>query len=472
VRSTGADRGTCRSVQRRRRIIAAAVMVMLMSGCGGGISGVAPPPSTSEIVDGTTGPGGRLTITLRIVDIRLEITVQDESRRPLEGISVRAVADRNRIALLAWDSRHAYFPAIWTRPVAEARAAVEPVTVLISLLSVYAIGSAIREAITDPPDWIWALDIGGRKVCRRFEGDVGDLLIPLSLISIWGLASHLLNGAKWVVVLSTTTDSAALVAKLAGFTERRVSFNICNNELLSILGRPAVMTIEPIDFFYVSSGQGFGSGPSNLFVVARDRNGRDFLVGELQTPAGLRPPVTDLARRSDGAVFGISFDTLYQVDPLAPGLDSGRRLNFDGANSAAFNPIDDLYVGTAGGALYRVSPSTGVGTLVMALPEGMGFHGDLVFESRDVFVAAAFRSPSSDSILVRGNVATRTAAVVGAGVIGFQNVWGLGLRGETLYAVSANPATGRGVLLSIDRMTARGTFIRDLTFSAFGGTRR
>lgn len=448
------------------------VIVMLVSGCGGGISGVAPPPST-EVVEGTTGPDGRLTITLRSVDVRLDVTAQDANRRLLEGISVRAVADRDRIALLAWDPRNAHLPTIWTKPVAEVRATITVVSVILSLLTVASVGLAIHEILTDPPEWVPALDIGGKKTCARFDGDVGDIAALFSTVSIWGLASHLMQGAKWITILSATLDSAALAAKLIGFTEQRVNFlTICNNELLSILGKRAVQTISPVDFFYVSSGQGFSSGPSSLYVVNRDRNGKDHLVGELQTPTGLRPPVTDLARRSAGALFGVSYDALYQVDPLAPRLDSGRSLSFGAANAAAFNDTDDLYVGTSGGALYRVSPSTGVGTLVLTLPDGLGFHGDLAFESRDVFVATAFRSPSPDSILIRGNVATRTAAVVGTGVIGFENVWGLALRGETLYGVSANPSTGRGVLLSIDRVNARGTLIRNLTFSAFGGTRK
>jgi len=470
------SKGRNRVRARPYRFTSAIMMALLASGCGGGVAGTPPTPSIPvEVVEGVTGSDGRLSINLRLPDARVDLTVQDQTGRSLAGIRVRAVADRSRIVLLAWDPLRSYMPEVWSTTVSPTGAGVRPKAVsLLAVLSLVAAGFGVYDLFldNDTPDAF--LDVGGGRLCAGFSGDIGDFL---SATSIVGAGIHILTilkaigpFASGVKISFATLDTAGIIGFLSGYTERRTAFGYCFNSHLVINGKPAFSVIRPLEFFYASSGEGHSSGPSRLFAVGRSWPGSDLMIGTFQTPAGIRPPITDLAGRADGGIFGISFSTLYNVDPRNARMDSGRPLSVDGANSAALDPVGNLFVGTTAGELYRVDPGSGAGSHVMTLPEGLRFHGDLVFEGQNVFVATTASPGGQESILVRGNVSSRTATRVGG--TSFSNVWGLGLFGGNLYGVSANPATGRGLLLSIDRATGRGSRIRDIDFSAFGGTRR
>ena len=105
--------------------------------------------------------------------------------------------------------------------------------------------------------------------------------------------------------------------------------------------------------------------------------------------------------------------------------------------------------------------------VIGAFGPGYSSWGDLAF-APDGTLYAAVLTDFGAGALVRVNQTTGQASPVSASALGFSNVWGLQFVGATLYGLTADPATGHGSLITINLTTGVGTFVRQLSFSAFG----
>ncbi len=71
-------------------------------------------------------------------------------------------------------------------------------------------------------------------------------------------------------------------------------------------------------------------------------------------------------------------------------------------------------------------------------------------------------------MLLRINPTTGVATRVSASAIGYTNVWGLEFIDSILFGLTADPVTGRGSLITINTTSGLGSFVRQLSFNAFG----
>ena len=176
---------------------------------------------------------------------------------------------------------------------------------------------------------------------------------------------------------------------------------------------------------------------SNLLRVD-SMTGAATLIGNTG-PAG---PLTDLAVSPTGVLWGITFTSLYRINPSTGALTFVGDHGLFAANALAFAPNGTLY--TAAGnspILYTLNTSTGVAT---ALPGGMGTNsdGDLAFNNGQLYLAG------TNGQLVRITLgATITGTNVGS--FGVVDVYGLttnatgallAMSGRTFY--ETNTTTG------------------------------
>jgi hypothetical protein len=168
--------------------------------------------------------------------------------------------------------------------------------------------------------------------------------------------------------------------------------------------------------------------------------------------------LTDIAFSPTGDLFGISFTSLYRVNPTtaATTLVGGLGAVSGTANALVFGSDGTLYM--AGSTLYTVNTLTGGST---AIGSGIGFQsgGDLAFVGGNLYLA------SNGSQLIQVNVGTGVGTLIGN--LGVANMFGLatpdnatlyGVAGQNVYLVN----TGTGAA------TFQSTFNPTLSGGAFG----
>ena len=215
--------------------------------------------------------------------------------------------------------------------------------------------------------------------------------------------------------------------------------------------------------------------PSDLYLVDPAPSGIDTRIGTVRTQSGPTPTLYDIAEAPNGLLYGVGNNNrLFRLNPTdATAVDVGAA----GAaaagfvNALAFDPTGRLYGITAAGDVLRLQLFSGTAALVGNLGPGYGSSGDLVFFARNDIRAVASQIGSPD-VLVRldgGNQFRATPLQAGRD-LGIQGVWGLQLRGNVLYGMSAaQSGLSPGLLLAIDAQ-GRATVIRPLAFPAYGAS--
>jgi hypothetical protein len=201
---------------------------------------------------------------------------------------------------------------------------------------------------------------------------------------------------------------------------------------LSALAAPALG--QNVTELYVHDAQG------RLAIVDVD-SGQVTLIGDMGVE------MTDIAFAQDGRLFGVDFETLYEIDPRTAATTTIGSHDVPGGNALVFAADGTLYaMGGTSTQLYEVDPASGAST---ALGDVGGFSaGDLAFYGGELFLATA------GHVLVQIDLGPpATGADVGA--FGFFDVYGLATSdGGVLYGVagddifSVDPATGAGTLTS------------------------
>ncbi len=159
--------------------------------------------------------------------------------------------------------------------------------------------------------------------------------------------------------------------------------------------------------------------------------------------------LTDLAFRNS-TLFGVSFSTLFKVNPSTGHATAVGALGFNDINSLAVQPsTGTVFAMGNAGEVVRISPSTGRATKVGTLGTGLSSAGDLEFVN-GVMYASVDRSGYNASWLAKVNLSTGHATLVGS--TGRAGVWGLALDHGKLYG-----ATRSGCIVTINVSTGRAT---------------
>lgn len=227
---------------------------------------------------------------------------------------------------------------------------------------------------------------------------------------------------------------------------------------------------------------------ADLVYVSGDVPNTNPLQGELRLVdrstghgqfVGYTPvPMDDLAFAA-GVLYGVGEGQLYQIDfssGSAHSIAIGSGAGVNGLDAAA----DGTLYGTGGASLYTINTATGsnslVGDLFTVAADGSTTYyfssGDLAFVGGGhAFMTAAAYGPSADPQFATGFTHDHLIefSIVGGAVtdvrdvgdIGFSNVYGL------LPSHDGNQTldgfTYAGQMISIDRSTAAGSLVTDLS---------
>lgn len=182
-------------------------------------------------------------------------------------------------------------------------------------------------------------------------------------------------------------------------------------------------------------------------------------VGAFVWP-GSADTMTDLAIDRYGDLIGVSFNSIYRVDPQNARCTRLAQIAVD-FNGLSFLPGSDgeILVGvTQDGIVYRIDKLTGAAQQIGAYGAGIPSSGDIVSVRGFGTVATVTRPLISDhDWLARIDESTGKASLIGD--IGYSGIWGLGFWRGKVYGFSTHKQA-----LEIDVNSGRGTPIPD----AFG----
>jgi hypothetical protein len=214
---------------------------------------------------------------------------------------------------------------------------------------------------------------------------------------------------------------------------------------------------------------GDGGQQEQVFVYAHTSNelykvDPDTLAVTLVAPFMLdsgADEVTDIAIDKNNVMIGISFASVYRIDPsTAVGTRLSNQLTgeFNGLSFVPAEAIgqtgDDVLVGTrnSDGKVFRVDPMTGQATEIGDMG-GFASSGDLVSVAMLGTLQTADNGFGADR-LVRLAPGSFTATAVG-NTIGFSDIWGVAFWKDKLFGF-----TDGGQFITIDPNTGAGTLVQ------------
>jgi len=182
------------------------------------------------------------------------------------------------------------------------------------------------------------------------------------------------------------------------------------------------------------------------------------MVGPFVWPSG-SDQMTDIAIDKTGTMIGVSFTSVYKVDPT-----NAHATLLSGSLSGTFNGLsfvpaamlgqtgDDVLVGTrnADGAVFRIDPTTGAATQVGNMGAYMS-SGDLV--AVDGFGTVQTITGSTNDRLARLAPQTFAATPIGTDT-GFGQIWGVAFWKNKVYGFTDN-----GAFVLIDPNTGAATLV-------------
>jgi hypothetical protein len=172
--------------------------------------------------------------------------------------------------------------------------------------------------------------------------------------------------------------------------------------------------------------------------------------------------MTDLAIDKTGRMIGVSFGSVYTVDPMTAQctlLSSSLGGSFNGVSFVPAAMVgatgDDVLVGTrnSDGLVFRIDPMTGAATQVGDMGAQFQSSGDLVAVAGFGTVQTTLGAASD--VLVKLDPITFTAHQVGTTSTGFNQIWGVAFWKGKIFGFSQ---TGQFVV--IDATTGVGTLVQ------------
>jgi len=199
---------------------------------------------------------------------------------------------------------------------------------------------------------------------------------------------------------------------------------------------------------------------SQLYRVDPDTLGVQ-LVGAFTFGGGGSDQITDLAIDKTGLMIGISFTSVYRIDPSTAActrLSQDLTGTFNGLSFVPASEIGqtgaDILVATrnSNGVVSRVDPMTGQ-TSQIGNMGSFSSSGDLVSIAGFGTVQTADNGTSPDR-LVRLAPSTFAATAIG-NTIGFGDIWGIAYWKNKIFGV-----TEAGEFITIDPSTGAGTLVQ------------
>jgi hypothetical protein len=186
-------------------------------------------------------------------------------------------------------------------------------------------------------------------------------------------------------------------------------------------------------------------------------------VGDFVWPSGVTDQMTDIAIDHGGGMVGISFGSVYQIDPTNAHttlLSSSLAGSFNGLSFVPADQIgqtgDDVLVGTRAddGMVFRIDPMTGAASYL----GNMGNYtssGDLCSVSGFGTVQTVPGGLTGGDVLTKLAPQTFAAMPIGTAT-GFGSLWGVAFWKGKIYGFSQN-----GQFILIDATTGVGTLVVD-----------
>jgi hypothetical protein len=184
------------------------------------------------------------------------------------------------------------------------------------------------------------------------------------------------------------------------------------------------------------------------------------MIGNFVWP-GLPDQMTDLAIDKNGVMVGVSFGSVYKVDPTTAQttlLSSGLGGTFNGLSFVPASMLgmtgDDVLIGTRNddGVVSRIDPMTGAVSAVGDMGSAFQSSGDIVAVDGFGMVQTTLGAPWD--VLVRLAPNNFAATKIGADT-GFGQIWGLGFWKNKIFGF-----TQTGNFITIDPNTGAGTLVQ------------
>jgi len=184
-------------------------------------------------------------------------------------------------------------------------------------------------------------------------------------------------------------------------------------------------------------------------------------VGDFVWPSGITDQMTDIAIDANGGMVGISFGSVYRIDPTdahATLLSSSLQGSFNGLSYVPADQIGqtgpDVLVGTRNddGMVFRIDPMTGAASYL----GNMGNYtssGDLCSISGFGTVQTVDGAVTGGDILTKLAPQTFAATPIGTST-GFGAIWGVAFWKGKIYGFTDN-----GEFILVDATTGQGTLV-------------
>jgi hypothetical protein len=185
------------------------------------------------------------------------------------------------------------------------------------------------------------------------------------------------------------------------------------------------------------------------------------LIGNFTYAGGLPDQITDIAIDRTGMMIGISFQSVYRIDPSNAACTRLSQNITETFNGLSFVPAadigqsgPDILVATrnSNGTVSRIDPMTGNVTAIGNMGS-FSSSGDLVSVVNLGTLQTADNGTAADR-LVRLAPNTFSATVIGTN-IGYADIWGIAYWKDKIFGF-----TEAGQFITIDPMTGVGTLIQ------------
>ncbi len=157
--------------------------------------------------------------------------------------------------------------------------------------------------------------------------------------------------------------------------------------------------------------------------------------------------MTDVAFAPDGKLYGISFGTLYRIDPGTGAATTVGNLDISSANAFEIDKDGNAYIASStDGGLYRVDLDNGDTTLIGNYSSTSVSSGDLAFYDGKLYLTTANKKILS--------LDPATGKALSSVSISVEEMYGLEQSGSTLYGFagstfySVDPKSGKLVTMS------------------------
>ncbi|MFT3700008.1 MAG: hypothetical protein QM831_43085 [Kofleriaceae bacterium] len=184
-------------------------------------------------------------------------------------------------------------------------------------------------------------------------------------------------------------------------------------------------------------------------------------VGNFGWPSGTTDEMTDIAIDKTGDMLGVSFGSVYRIDPTNAKTTRLTNNLTGGFNGLSFVPAemlgqtgDDILVGTrnSDGKVFEIDPNSGATTQVGDMGGGYSSSGDLV--AVEGFGTVQTVAGVSGDVLTKLAPNSFTASAIGSGT-GYSQIWGVAFWKNKIYGF-----TNGGAFILIDATTGVGTMVQ------------